>query len=361
VNLTERKVLKVVDQGGPIPKDDLTFEPNADKLTPKARLWREAETTSATVDGNSVEWGPWSFSFGMHPREGLVLHLVKLRDKDNRARTVLHRASLSEMAVPYGDPEEGWHGRTVFDAGETGMGKYGRTSLSPGVEAPLNARFFNAVVNDEKGDAVDVPRAIALFERTSGTLWRHRGHGVPAHELVLMSYATIDNYDYGIQWIFREDGVLRVDMELTGIMGVKASEVGNAVLHAGHATGTQVSHHSMAPNHQHFFNFRLDFDVDGPASNSVARVEGGGLPIGPENPHGNLIMTKTTTFETEKDGQDIVSIEGSRKWKILSNSAQPVHGKTPGGLSSLGKTPSPSLPPGPPCAGGRRSLPSTSG
>jgi primary-amine oxidase len=42
---------------------------------------------------------------GFTPREGLVLHNVGWQEEGGRVRPILHRASLVEMAVPYGDPK----------------------------------------------------------------------------------------------------------------------------------------------------------------------------------------------------------------------------------------------------------------
>ena len=41
-----------------------------------------------------------------------------------------------------------------------------------------------------------------------------------------------------------------------------------------------------APNHQHFFNMRLDFDVAG-TNNNIYQMDVAGVPMGPENPYGN--------------------------------------------------------------------------
>jgi Cu2+-containing amine oxidase len=48
-------------------------------------------------------------------REGLVLHNVNYRDTDGTVRPILHRASLVEMAVPYGDPHEPFTRKCAFD------------------------------------------------------------------------------------------------------------------------------------------------------------------------------------------------------------------------------------------------------
>jgi hypothetical protein len=55
------------------------------------------------VEGSLVRWQKWQFRVGFNSREGLVLHNVAYSDA-GVVRPVLHRASLVEMAVPYGDP-----------------------------------------------------------------------------------------------------------------------------------------------------------------------------------------------------------------------------------------------------------------
>ena len=52
-----------------------------------------------------------------------MLHQVAYNDDDGRLRSILHRASISEMVVPYGDPDplHGW--KNAFDAGEWGLGR----------------------------------------------------------------------------------------------------------------------------------------------------------------------------------------------------------------------------------------------
>jgi primary-amine oxidase len=63
----------------------------------------QPEGPSFSVQGNLVRWQKWHIRIGFNGREGLVLHNVGFQD-EGRVRPVLHRASLSEMAVPYGEP-----------------------------------------------------------------------------------------------------------------------------------------------------------------------------------------------------------------------------------------------------------------
>jgi len=86
----------------------------------------QPEGPSFTVDANLVRWQNWSLRVSMDPLEGLVLHTIGY-DDGGRTRPILHRASISEMVVPYGDPGplHGW--KNAFDAGEWGLGRMANT------------------------------------------------------------------------------------------------------------------------------------------------------------------------------------------------------------------------------------------
>src|SRR6266567_3317868 len=54
-------------------------------------------------DGHHLRWQKWDLRIGFTAREGLVLHRIGYHD-GGTLRSVIHRASLSEMFVPYADP-----------------------------------------------------------------------------------------------------------------------------------------------------------------------------------------------------------------------------------------------------------------
>jgi primary-amine oxidase len=72
-----------------------------------------------------------------------------------------------------------------------------------------------------------------------------------------------------------------------------------------------------APNHQHFFNVRLDFDLDGTA-NSVYQVDVLPDEPGPANPYGNAFSARPTLLETEKQARGHLDLRTSRTWKIVN-------------------------------------------
>ena len=75
---------------------------------------------------------------------------------------------------------------------------------------------------------------------------------------------------------------------LTGIMSVKAVADG-----AHDPYGHLVAKNMAAVHHQHFFNFRLDMDVDG-RPNRVVEMNSAPVPAGPQNPYGGAFTMQET-------------------------------------------------------------------
>ena len=109
---------------------------------------------SWTIDGNLVTWQRWSLRVSMDPYEGLVLHTVGYED-GGRVRPILHRASVSEMVVPYGHPGpmHGW--KNAFDAGEWGLGRMAN-SLTLGCDCLGRHPLLRRGVRHRDGRAVRV-------------------------------------------------------------------------------------------------------------------------------------------------------------------------------------------------------------
>jgi primary-amine oxidase len=234
VDVSRSTVVEVVDTGvRPVPKHSQDFDPTAVgalREAPKPLCHVQPDGPSWVRDGNLVRWQNWSFRFTLHPREGLVLHTVSW-DDHGRARPVLYRASLSEMVVPYGDPDGNWVWRNAFDEGEYGLGRLA-TPLEPGKDAPDNADFVDVPFAGTDGAHYVLENALTLYERDGGLLWKHFDYETGksdtrrARELVIGYTVVVGNYDYGVSWIFRQDGSLEMEVALTGILlgkGVEAT------------------------------------------------------------------------------------------------------------------------------------------
>jgi primary-amine oxidase len=232
IDLNSKKVVEVVDRGViPFSKANFDYDPASQKpLQPalKPLQIKQPKGASFKLNKNEVTWQNWKFRFLMHPREGLTLYQVSYNDK-GKVRPILYRAGLSEMVVPYGDTFPSWVVRSAFDVGEYRFG-WLSTALSKGKDVPENALLLDALFADDLGSPSVTKDLIAIYEKDAGILWRHYDsntetyEGHRSRELVLTTVAAIGNYDYGINWVFHEDGTLEVQTDLTGIMLVKGTK-----------------------------------------------------------------------------------------------------------------------------------------
>jgi len=329
VNMNTNKVIEVVDTGVvplPPPSQQLDEQSTGTRAAPKPFIITQPEGSSFEINGQEVQWQKWRFRFTMHPREGLVLHTVGYED-GGRVRSILHRASLSEMVVPYGDSETNWRWRSAFDVGEYSVGRLA-SSIEPKTDAPENALLIDATFAGDDGQPYVLPRAVGIYERDGGMLWKHfesysgNNESRRARQLVIFFIATIGNYDYALNWIFHQDGVLEADAALSGIMLPKGVRETRVNAHGpGFKSGHLVSANVVAPHHQHFFSFRLDLDVDGP-NNSVHEMNTRALPPGPTNPFLNGILMEETILKTERQAQRKMSMPLARTWMVVNPTAQ---------------------------------------
>src|SRR5207249_4829442 len=156
------------------------------------------------------------------PYEGLLLHAITLDE-----RSIVHRASISEMVVPYGDPgpRHGW--KNAFDAGEWGLGRM-VNSLELGCDCLGEIRYLDAVFANEHGQPDVHKNAICIHEEDYGILWKHwdmQGGTTEvrrSRRLVVSSISTVGNYEYGFYWYFYLDGTIQHEVKLTGIMSTMA-------------------------------------------------------------------------------------------------------------------------------------------
>ncbi|HEU5090448.1 MAG TPA: hypothetical protein VFT99_23500, partial [Roseiflexaceae bacterium] len=320
VDLNEMRVLDVLDRGvTALPMSDGNYTPDRiGGLREGARALEivQPEGPSFTVDGQHVSWQKWSFRIGWTTREGLVLHTISY-DDGGRQRPIIYRASLAEMTVPYGDPHENHRCKNAFDVGEYGLGTLAN-SLSLGCDCLGYIHYFDALMNDSHGNVVKIPNAICMHEEDYGILWKHvdwrSGHAEVrrSRRLVVSFIATVGNYEYGYFWYFYQDGTIQYEVKLTGIMHTGALPPGET-----RAYGTLVAPGLYTPNHQHFFNVRLDMMVDG-LENSIYEVHSEAEPIGPENPYGNAFVARKTLLATERQAQQQVDPLNARYWLITN-------------------------------------------
>ena len=322
VDLYKMEVIRIEDYGTvPLPPEAGNW---AREYIPKMRTDLkpveivQPEGTSFTVDGNQVEWQKWKFRVGFTSREGLVLHTISYND-DGVERPILHRASICEMVVPYGDPREQYYRKNAFDIGEYGLGMLAN-SLALGCDCLGVIHYFDFPLVDSHGKVTPLKNAVCLHEEDFGILWKHTDWRTGQSEvrrsrrLSVSFIATVGNYEYGFYWYLYQDGSIQCEIKLTGIMNTTSLAPGETSPY-----GMEIAPRLNAPFHQHIFAARLVTSVDGP-NNSVYEVNSIGVPTGASNPHGNAFVAEETLLATEQQAQRRVNSATARFWRVVNPS-----------------------------------------
>jgi len=318
VDLNRKEVVRIEDHGV-VP------------LPPKEGNWARAYITQArsglkpldvsqpdgpsfTVTGHEVRWQNWALRVGFNPREGLVLYTVTYN-----GRPIMYRASIAEMVVPYADPKESSYRKNAFDLGEYGVGILAN-SLTVGCDCLGTIRYFDAHMTDSRGRVVTIKNAICLHEEDAGVMWKHTDWRTGQSEvrrsrrLAVSMIANLGNYAFGFYWFFYQDGTIQMEVKLTGIMNTMALKPGETT-----RFGTEVAPRLNAPYHQHFFNARLDLDIDGHA-NSATEINTHGLSHGPDNLHDNAFVAEVTPLARESEAQRSINPQTARFWRVVNPS-----------------------------------------
>ena len=331
VDLNTMRVVRIEDYGKwPLPPQQSNYR--ADRVPDQRTDLKpleiiQPEGPSFTVDGYEVSWQKWNFVIGFNSREGLTLHHLTY-DDNGKKRSILYRASLSEMVVPYGDPGVTQRRKNAFDTGEYGMGQCAN-SLELGCDCLGHIQYFDAHLTDSRGKLLTIKNAICLHEEDYGILWKHtdrRDNHVEvrrSRRLVISSISTVENYEYGFYWYLYQDGNIQLEIKLTGILSLGA-------VHEGEKPkwGNLVAPLVYAPNHQHFFNVRLDFAVDG-SQNTVYQMDIVPDEVNEDNPFENGFYAQATPYETEKQACSNINIDSARFWKIANENTQNALGEAP--------------------------------
>ena len=198
VDLKRGTAIRVVDEGsvplaaagGGYTEEEVARERRLREPRGRVDLIQRGEP-GYTIDGPAIEWDIWRFRVRVDKRPGIVLSKIEVRDEE-RWRSVLYQAHLSEVFVPYMDPAQGWYWRTYMDSGEYGFGLF-LTRLTKGVDCPEHAALLPAIISGTGGAARDpgrdlrvrevrgrpgvaALRGVRRDERRAGTGGRPRGH-----------------------------------------------------------------------------------------------------------------------------------------------------------------------------------------
>jgi primary-amine oxidase len=298
----------------PVPAERGEWDAPAHPATPrdlKPIEITQPEGPSFTVEDDVVRWAGWQFRVGFDAREGLVLNQLSID-----GRSVVYRASVAEMVVPYADPSPVRFWQNYFDTGEYLFARY-TNSLELGCDCLGEIHYFDALLADEDGHPRSLTNAICLHEEDYGVGWKHTDlfNGMAetrrSRRLVISFFTTIGNYDYGFYWYLYTDGTIQLESKATGIV-FTSSYRGEE-----HPYATEIAPGLGAPFHQHLFSARLDMAVDG-QRNTVHEVDAVRLPISEDNPYGNAFTRRLTPLTRESEAQRVTDATVGRTWHVLN-------------------------------------------
>ena len=321
VDLNRMEVIRVEEHGvWPLPEASADYA--ADRVTAfrddlKPLVTTQPEGPSFTLEGNQISWQKWRMVIGFNARESLTIHDLRYFD-NGRYRPIFYRGSMTEMVVPYGDPRPTQVRKNAFDVGEYGMGMC-TNSLRLGCDCVGHIQYLDAHLCTSRGEPLTIENAICIHEEDYGILWKHTDRRIPdkpevrrSRRLVISSVATVENYEYGFFWYFYQDGNIQFEIKLTGILSLSAAQHAESLAH-----GAMLNQSLFAPNHQHFFNVRLDMNVDGIA-NTVQQVDVVADPLDENNAFSNAFHAVATDLKTEKEACANLNLETGRTWKIIN-------------------------------------------
>lgn len=333
VDLTERKVIKVIDTGAvPVSSPANPLDVAVQRIPHRAVDYKSLNR-DVTIQGSQVSWGAWSFHLRLDRRAGPVLSLISYKDGE-RKRSIMYQGSIAEMFVPYMDPHIGWSYRTFMDAGEYGFGRLA-SRLAAGTDCPEDALYLDPTLPAENGVPYEAQDVICIFQRDTGSpLWRHLETlngtyiGVTAVELVVRTIPTVGNYDYVIDWVFTQKGEIRIDIGATGsdaVKGVASKSLDDPTAEADTAHGSLVAPNLVAIYHDHFLSFRFDLDVDG-QQNSFVRERHTRQELPADNPRRSIWILEAVLMEREGS----ISAHGAPElWRVANPNIRTALGYNP--------------------------------
>ncbi|MGC1463342.1 MAG: hypothetical protein WA802_14150 [Terracidiphilus sp.] len=339
VDIVQKKVTRVIDAGVvPVSRYVGNFEEAGANPRPgtKPIVISQPLGPSFTIEGDEVSWQNWHFRFRLDSRVGPVLNLIRIQDGPKQ-RMVLYQANFSEMYVPYMDTDEGWNSRSYLDAGEFPRGGMLRDIGTD--DCPSYATFIPGLASSDLGTPILRTSEACLFERAVGDpAWRHWDSTAlssrPSRELVFRAIATIGNYDYIMDWIFQQDGSIRVRVGATGIVESKGSDLVKAPEQMMDGSPVPLEHGIVvAPNtvavyHDHYLCFRLDFDVDGQDNSFMVdrlvpeKINAGGRT--------SIWGVQSSIAKTESEGIKDIDLRQPGMWNFVSNTQRNALGYSTG-------------------------------
>ena len=139
-----------------------------------------------------------------------------------RVRPIMHRASMAEMVVPYGDPTGSYSAAMPSIPANMASASFS-IRLRSAATALGTSIISTPGATTGMASPSKIANAICMHEEDFGILWKFSDTMRSdvtvrrSRRLVVSCLATIGNYVYGFFWYFYQDGTIGVEVKATGI------------------------------------------------------------------------------------------------------------------------------------------------
>ncbi|XP_059159977.1 putative amine oxidase [copper-containing] isoform X2 [Physella acuta] len=214
-----------------------------------------------SLKDRQVKYLGWSFNFRMSALTGPSLYDVRYNND-----RIAYELGLAEIVVFYSADNPIQRITDFVDSGAM-IGTHSK-SLVPGGDCPESATFISQTFAGQSvDDPVEIPRAFCLFENNNGyPLRRHLSYdqyegafygGMLDSVLTLRCALTIVNYDYIVDFILHQNGVVETRVMSTGYI------LPSFYTSKERPYGFQIEKDLVGPIHHHMFHFKVDLDISG--------------------------------------------------------------------------------------------------
>lgn len=254
-------------------------------------------------EDNNVEWLGWNFHIGYNSISG-----IKIFDARYRGERIVYEAGLSEAAAMYSGVTDLIQALTIYGDTAWGLGTCA-APIALGIDCPAHAQLLDFTYFVDAGEATTATGVACVFEHDSQTpLRRHfdsdfdGGYnffgGINLNSLVVRVLLPVYNYDYCIDHVFHVNGAFEVRGTTSGYLQSTfwSEEMAAETSHFG----SRIHDFTAGTLHDHFLNFKLDFDIAG-LDNKVVKTNIVTSDTKPQDLNGAIYSAVLSPFQVAPD------------------------------------------------------------
>ena len=204
-----------------------------------------------SIDKTLANGARWDMCWTHNNNHGIRYHHIYYTPKNGTRRMVLMDAAVSQIHVPYDD-----NGARYHDVSDYGLGGGYLRDMSA-TECP-GGTMHRYGTKDAVCSQIENKGAAYRFEDNVGT----------SQALKVFSISKVGAYVYIPQWLFYDDGRIEPSILATG--SLQRFGTGTVEQHGWLLSG-ETGSYNIGLSHMHNYFWRLDFDINGSASNDVVQ------------------------------------------------------------------------------------------